>query len=290
MKTILVILAVILLLLSLAGCGLLNRSGFIYANADKYTVGGGELTADIENIDVDWIAGKVELTADKGSSVRFSETASRAVSNAETMRYWLDGATLHIKYYKSGLVDPINLSKTLTLSLPEGLTLSDLTVNTVSADALITDTAAQNIRIDTVSGRIDAAGITADVVKLDTVSGRVEVTLQGQTDTLSASSVSGAIALSANAVQDFDVGTTSGKVSLSFGNTPKTGKITTVSGAITLTVPADAEFTLKYNTVSGKFESSLPSTSDDKRYVFGTGSDGAYKVSTTSGSLRVSEK
>ena len=290
MKTVYVFLAAVLLVLSLSGCGFWNHAGFIYADADKYTVGGGELGDKIEAVEVDWIAGKVEVTTDKGSLVRFSETASRAISQAETMRYWLDGTTLHIKYYKSGLIEPKYLSKTLTLSLPEGLSLSDLNVNTVSADAFTTDTAAQNIRITTVSGRIDAADVTANSLMLDTVSGNIKGTLQGQTDTLSANSVSGAIELSADTVQDFEVDTTSGEVNLSFGNTPKTGKVNTVSGAVTLAVPADAGFTLKYSTVSGKFESSLPSTSQDNSYVFGTGSDGAYKVNTTSGSLRVSEK
>lgn len=290
MKTIFAILALILLVLSLSGCDLWSHVGFIYANANKYTVGGGELTDKIEAVEVDWIAGKVEITVDKGSSVRLSETASRAISQAETMRYWLDGTMLHIKYYKSGQIEPKLLSKTLTLSLPEGLTLTDFTVNTVSADTSITDMAAQDIRIHTVSGRIEAANAAANSLRLNTVSGKVEGTLQGQMDTLSVTSVSGAIELSASAVQDFDVDTTSGEVNLSFGNTPKTGKVNTVSGAVTLAVPADAEFTVKYHTVSGKFESSLPSIAEDHRYVFGTGSDGAYKVNTTSGSLRLSEK
>ena len=65
--------------------------------------------------------------------------------------------------------------------------------------------------------------------------------------------------------------------------------VDTVSGSVTLCLPADGDFTLGFDTVSGSFSSALACKTDGSRRIFGRG-NGDYSIDTTSGSVRIEQR
>lgn len=66
-------------------------------------------------------------------------------------------------------------------------------------------------------------------------------------------------------------------------------EVDTVSGSVSLCLPADADFTLDFDTVSGSFSSELACKTENGRCIFGTGR-GDYSIDTTSGSVHIEKK
>ena len=166
------------------------------------------------------------------------------------MYYLVDGDTLRIKFAKSGSWDFKNLSKELEVRLPEGMELKELAADTVSAD-------------------ISAKGIAADRVIANTVSGDISLELS-EAESLKLNSTSGGIALGMDAVPD----------SLSAN---------TVSGDVVLCLPEGADFTVRWNTVSGSVSSELDMKKDKDNYIFGAGTR-KYELNTVSGNLTLEKR
>lgn len=76
--------------------------GLNYANAEKYTAGGTEINGAVKNVQIDWVDGEVNIAYHAKSTVEIAETASKAISKDEALRWWLDGDTLRIQFGKSG--------------------------------------------------------------------------------------------------------------------------------------------------------------------------------------------
>ena len=92
-RLLLIVLLVIAIVLGASGSSHLfgGITGFSYANADKYTIGDTEITSAVENLDIDWTSGKVNIEYHDGSGVSISEVANRSISEDEKLRWWLDG-------------------------------------------------------------------------------------------------------------------------------------------------------------------------------------------------------
>ncbi|MDE7299201.1 MAG: DUF4097 domain-containing protein, partial [Lachnospiraceae bacterium] len=149
-----------------------------------------------------------------------------------------------------GNLDFKNLSTEREVWLPEGMQLKELAADTLSAD-------------------ISAKGIAADKVLVNTVSGGINLELS-EAESLKLNSTSGGIALGMDAVPD----------SLSAN---------TVSGDVALCLPEGADFTVRWNTVSGSVSSELDMKKDGDKYIFGAGTRN-YELNTVSGNLRLEKK
>ncbi len=118
------------------------------------------------------------------------------------------------------------------------------------------------LEVATVGGPVTVNGV-AGAQELTTVGGRVEI--NGSEERLAVSTVEGSVAL---APRKF-----------------VTTSVTTVSGDVRLKLPAKADVTVEFNTVSGRFnDSAAMMGSREKTYGAGTQS---MEVSTVSGSLAV---
>lgn len=296
----------------LSGCGSrsifgLGMSTNIYDNADKYIAGGAELSQPVDSLDINWISGQVNIISYSGSTLKFSETANRELDADSAMQYWLENGTLHIQFSKSGSWDFSNLSKTLELWLPEGLEISSFEVDNMSAGLTVEGLSAQSIEIEAVSGKIELTGCTGaayfeaestsgdislidcqaqDQVSLESTSGKISGLLSGSMSDVSVSAVSGAIELELENVDNIEAENTSGSVSLRLPGMPQDCQIHTVSGRVSLYLPADASFELVAESVSGRFDSQIPMTSQGDRYIAGNG-DSRFDVETTSGNIFV---
>ncbi len=258
-----------------------------YDNAAKYSVGGAELTDEIERVDISWVRGNVIVATHTENTVAFSEQANLEVDESLTMHYWLDGKTLHIKFAQSGKIGVIDLRKTLTVFLPQELMLKYLTVNVISANVSVDGVTAQSAEFDSVSGEIDIANTQIlQLLEIDTVSGELTASLKGTLDELEVDTVSGDIEITAEKIGTVDLDSTSGRVKLNVISQPDEIDIDTVSGAVSLYLPSDSSFTLNFDTVSGSFDCDLPTTKRGDNYICGGGL-AKYKIDTVSGSLKI---
>ena len=295
-----------------------------FANADKYTVGDTEITSTVENLDIDWTSGKVNIEYHAGSGVSVSETANRDTSEDEKLRWWLDGTTLRIKYAKPQLTIFNNLKKTLTVSLPEGIVLKNVDIDTTSADIGVPSMTADEIKFDTTSGDVNAV-ITAKKLSASSTSGDLNVRQDSDINTAHFSSTSGALAFTVpsaekismestsgdisvtvpRTVGDLNLDSTSGSIKPDIANTDKakfsstSGDITATlvsfkdlnvdvtSGDVTLKLPEISGFTLDLDARPSKLKSSLAMVKKgDDQYVFGDGS-ARLRIDTTSGDVHI---
>ena len=124
-------------------------------------------------------------------------------------------------------------------------------------------------RAQTVAGRVTATGLTADV-QASSVSGDVEVETSG---IVHASSVSGSV-----------------RAKMGRANWDGSLSMSSVSGDITIEIPGELNTEVKFNTVSGDFDSDWPVTvrsSGSRRGVNGTIGSGGRRlvISTVSGDV-----
>ncbi len=305
-----------------------KSAGISLANADQYTAGDAEITDPVENLDVEWTAGKVTVKYHEGEGIRISETCRQALAEDRKMQWWLDGTTLRIRYEKSGfrLFSFGDAEKHLTISLPEGAELKDVKIATTSGDQVIPDLKAESVSIRSTSGDVDAAvrtgeltgGSTSGSVKIrvagdcgnvqmsttsggialeienakeiraESTSGGVALALSGKADNVKLGSTSGGIACTAAEVKKADISSTSGGIAVDFGAAEEL-KIHCTSGGIRAALPKEPGFTCKVSTTSGDFNTSMALEKNGNTYSCGDGS-GKYEISATSGDVTIEEK
>ena len=322
-----VALVAVLALLAAAAWLLYGRTvsgGLEYADSDKYTVGGATVSDKVENLYVDWTAGKVNIEDHSGDGVIISEKANRTLNDDDSLRWWLDGTTLRLRYAKPGFRISYNLSKELTVSLPAGTVLKIADLSSTSADLEIPSLAADEIRLASTSGSISAVtvtgkltasstsgniairqGTTIGTVDLNSTSGSISCMLGANAETVTASSTSGSISLAAaGSIETVKLGSTSGSIAPDLASVGKAGlssfsgsvegsisafhdlKIETTSGPVNVNLPAEPGFTCTVSTSSGSFGSDLALTKDGNNYTCGDGS-ARCSIGTASGDIRI---
>lgn len=320
-------LLVVLLLLA-GGCFLIFGDSLglaAYANADKYTVGDADISSAVENLEIDWISGKVNIQYHAGSGISLSETANRNVSEDEKFRWWLDGKTLRIQFAAPKLFSFNNLQKTLTVSLPENSVFKSVSIGTTSGDISVPAMTADELRFDTTSGDVDAV-ITAKNLNASSTSGDMEILLDSDIRSAILGSTSGNITLSAVSAENIDMKSTSGNLSLTLSGDVKKLHLDSTSGAIladlasadkaefdstsgnmnvtlqsfsdldldatsgdiTLKLPKAPGFTLDLDSRPSHLSSALALEKNGSKYTYGDGS-ARLRIDTTSGNIRIEE-
>ncbi len=318
--------ALILCLLAIGVCAWFmfgSSAGLTYANADKYTAGDTTVTEPVRILYVDWTEGAVNIEYHSGSGIVISETADKALSENDKLRWWLDGDTLRIRYARSDFRISAKLNKKLTVSLPEGTVLNTADLSVTSAEMNIPDLVADEIRLDSTSGditavtatkkltasatsgdmRITQAGEIGDVnlfstsgsiecvltgargVYADSTSGAISLTLSEGAEKVRAGSTSGNVYADTAFAGKADLSSTSGSVIAKVASFGEL-KIHSTSGAVTAYLPEKPGFTCSVDTTSGSFGSGIALAKDGKNYVCGDGSAKCV-IDTTSGDVRI---
>lgn len=215
---------------------------------DGFALGGASLPVDgIREIEIEWIAGEVEIECYDGSEIVFSETSAEQLSERQTMRYLVKDGELEIRCCESKTVQLPE--KTLTVQIPASLIVDELEADVVSASLMARGVQAREIKLESVSGNICADGLTAEKLQIDTVSGIAEI-------------------LRCDVARKLEIDTVSG------------------NAAMQLAASATG-FTLKFDTVSGSVHCDVPVTTSRKSMVYGDGSleiemesvSGSFKIS-----------
>ncbi len=243
-------------------------AGLRYENAEKYTAGEGTVTETVTALDIEWIAGSVTVAYADVAGITFSEESTRALTDETTMRYFLDGTTLRIRYAKAtgGCVNTHYPAKDLTVYVPRGVSLGEMEIETVSADIWYTDITTQTLDIESVSGNISASVKQTVDVDVDTVSGKLE--------------------LAVFAVHTLDVSSVSGEISIVANTSQTRGDVESVSGRVQLALNPDCGFTVEYRSTSGRFTAELAGETAGKVWTYGDGT-GRWDVQTTSGNIAI---
>ena len=290
MKKLLTVLVLAALVCSLSGCGIGFGgwdfgfgSSFVYDHASKYTIGDGKVDGKVKNIDIDWLSGSVSVVTGSGDSVVITEATTGKIDKDMRVHWWLDGTTLRIKFCASGLKMRFNCGKKeLTVSVPESISLSDISVDSASGDVNVLDVNAEALRVDTASGDIlvDTACELKEI-RTDTASGDQSISVRNaQAANLDAAS--GRISVSADSIRRLHIDTASGNVRCDLQKEPDDCRIETASGLVEVTLPEAAGFTLKLSTASGRLTSDFAMKKSGNTYVCGSGS-GRLDIDTASG-------
>lgn len=322
MKRLVLSIAVIFTLsLLLTGCGIVN---YTYDNWEKYNTGGSVADNTITSLDVDWLSGKVEIAYHDGEKIEFFEQNATPLDDDMKMRYFIEGSKLSIRFAKSGTHTRRLPGKTLTLLIPEGTVLSEIDVESVSADLSVT-VASRDLDLSTTSGNISGEGFTRGgtiscestsgeitlsginapteleaesvsgsikvlgnaedaEVELSTTSGNIITSLAGKAAAFSAETTSGEMDLDLDTAGRIEIDSTSADVDLTLLTAPEGLEIESTSGDVTLAISGDLNANLTCRTSSGRVKCSIPAKTEGKSYVFGSGKY-SYSIETSSGDV-----
>ena len=300
------------------------RLGTSYADAAQYAVGGAELDGRVENLDIEWTDGSVTIEYRAQDGVSFSETAPKPIPEDGALRWWLDGATLRIRYAKSGFFTLKSLNKALTVTLPEDLELGELKLDATAADVNASGLRAKDVAMSLTSGNLSLAqageadsvslsstsgdlraeleeaktvavsttagaiGLShageADAVALSSTSGDIVASLRSA-DSVAANATAGSIAIEADSAKSADIETSSGNISVRLGAFEKL-QIEATAGKVTAVLPEEPGFTAEIDTTAGDFESAIALRQEGKRYACGDGS-ASVRIETTAGDVHL---
>lgn len=241
--------AVLLVLLTLnyaAGRAVWNQlsaGSYTYDHAGDYEIaerdGFGETEAalssssfaDVTEVEIHWLSGSVYLAESDEDGILLQEDYTGS-NDDYRMRYTVNGSRLIIQPCRSKIFGSVDLpEKTLSVFLPEGMT--DISVETVSADVELMGGAADTLSVSTTSGNILGPGIQTNELTLGTVSGDIRLSQYPA------------------GCRTVDCETVSGEVSLGFTACPEEADLSSVSGDLALSLPAGSRYDLEFDTVSG---------------------------------------
>lgn len=261
-----------------------------YDHENEYSVGNiDSISAQIQNIEIDWVSGKVNLIPYDGDTVKVEEFSVNDIEEKYELRWRVKENTLYIKPCEStgtwNLANKIP-TKTLCVYLPETLAanMNKIEIDTASAWISVTGVTATEIDTATASGDTWFEKCTVTNLNIENVSGYTNCT-EVNAEKIDAEIVSGNIDVLGN-VKTFDAESVSGTVHLATDIAPDSADISTVSGEIKLRLPDNDGFNIRFDSVSGKITSDFPLTINggDKTYGNGTRS---YDLETVSGNVNI---
>ena len=227
--------------------------------------GAAQFSADLQEIEIDWVSGNIRLAPANVSHIEVSE------SGKDISKYPMiceqDGQTLEIEYCTSttfGDLKNLKFSKDLTILVPMDWSGRAVKVDAASAKLSVRDLTIAEVEIDTASGECQFRNCTVDTLDIDTASGDVD--FEGSLNKL-------------------DCDSASAGVQAVLSNVPYEIDMDTASGSVELVLPKDAGFAVKMDTMSGKFDSDFPYSAKNGVYVSG---DGACRIDMSSMSGKVS--
>lgn len=238
---------------------------------DGFASDDATLSGNIERLEIDWVAGNINISYHDEDTIELKETANRTVTDAERFRYKLSNGVLTVKYCQSGIIIIDNLSKTLELTLPKGTELKSADIDVVSADLAFDGMTADRISFDSTSGNMSCNTVVCGDLKVNTVSGDLFVDSMLKAKTFETDTVSGNVRVADSELsKKIDFNSVSGDLEIGLSQMCAVDSDTT-SGNVILTVPRDASFTLDFDSVSGDISCDLPAKLSKSGCVAGSG-------------------
>jgi len=240
------------------------------------------------------VAGSINLRVGTSDEIVFSEASYRDLTERQKMRYTVsDSGVLQIHYCENldNIFDWFNLdanmpAKTLTMEVPAALIgqLSNLEIETVSANIDLSGVYGGKTELSTVSGEIRCTDVATNELDLDSTSGSI-ICENSSAALLDMENVSGGVRAEGEFAR-IDVESVSGSVNLALATAPQELEVDGVSGSVTVALPANAAFTARMDSVSGSLNCEFEGTLGSDLVVVG-GGGAEYRFGTVSGSVNI---
>ncbi len=240
------------------------------------------MTGEVENLNIQWIRGNVELRFTENDEVRITEFSSVPLEEREKTAITLEDGELSIAWGKDKIRQNIPYSKHLLVELPQQCAreMEDVEIKSISGTIRLNGLSADTVTLSQISGRIEVSNLRADDLKLSAVSGQITAR-DLQADDLDISGVSGEVevtgfhaddaklrivegALNASGdCDDLTLDSVSGQASATLNRLPEDASVHTVSGRAALYLPDSNDgFTVAYRAKFGAFRSDFPLSGD----------------------------
>lgn len=228
------------------------------------------VTADIQNIEIEWVAGSITIQRDQYTTDITVNEFSPADSEYE-MVLKQSGQTLKIKYSDQNTIKfpsfgvDVDISKDLVITVPMDWECGSLEIDTAAAEVVINDLTIDEFDFDGASGVCEMYNCNIREMDIDTASGDVHFS---------------------GTLQMLDCDAASADCYIEVTNIPQSIKMDGMSGDLELIMPPNAGFTCTLDTMSGDFESDFEFYKHGFAYIYG---DGAceIKVSAMSGDVSI---
>lgn len=265
--------------LSLGGISF-GTSRFTYDDTDFLFAEGSVAfpAGQVSSVDIEWVAGSVEIVRGKGDEISVSESADDSLDDEDLLGYRLKNGRLEIKYCKStfkiGLFqnDP---EKHLVVSLPDKL-YDQIAVDAVSADVNITGLESARINLVTVSGNTLLTDVAlSNALDYEGVSGNFSAE-NLQCHALNVENVSGLVKLNGSVAASADLETVSGDIHLTSTEWIREIDGESVSANLYITLPAGSSIDWELESASGRIESDFDHVGHGSPASFDTVSGNVY--------------
>jgi hypothetical protein len=254
-----------------------------YNYADITTFNPDEIT----DITISWAAGKVVVNSYDGDEIIIKQYSDATNDELNPFIYDCnsDDNTLCIyssenefkfsDFIEDGLSSfssykSLSSEKTLSVSIPNGAYIDNLTIISASADTSVSNVDPAYVRIESYSGTVSAASLNSSTIIINTMSGTTQIS-----DVIS---------------DEFDISTVSADIdfNLTDNTSYKRGiNINTVSGNAIISFPENCNgFMAETNSLSGNFNSEFNGKQNDDEYVYGE-SQTRIEFNSVSGNLEI---
>ncbi len=251
--------------------------------------------SDIDNLDLKWMSGNIDIVIYDGKDIIFTESAEKPIERDTALRYGIKDKTLYIQFcpknqdWKLSDLQNIMPNKDLQVKIPAGFaaSLHNFSCESDAADLNVPELTAQSFVFDSASGNLQAADMDCGKVNLDNSSGNSY--FAGKFAQLDADSASGNIKLdSTDYAESAVINNSSGQVDLA-GKFKKLS-IDTASGDVKTesTVVADSLSVGSSSGIiwlNGSFEQVNINNSSGDVYLGSTLCPAVLNISNSSGSV-----
>ena len=209
---------------------------------------------EIRDIEIEWAAGKILIQPIDTDEIQFSESDVTDIKNGLVWKQ--RGSTLSISFCEGSAGNFLNfgndsnLTKDLTIFVPNNWTLDTLEIDAASATLEVNDLRIDEVDIDTASGACKFDNCTVKELDLDTASG--DIRFYGFLDIL-------------------DCDAASASVYAILTNIPTRMDLDSMSGDLDITLPEGAGFTASVEGLSADFSTDFETTNRNGNYVCGDG-------------------
>ena len=292
MKRIMIVsLLVFALLIVFTGCQITGCQYFElnYDNANLYKSGGATISDKVENLEIEWVNGNVNIEYYFGDNIIFSETSTNEIDSNTTVRYYLEETTLHLKFAKNGR-HPLGIGacvKDLTVKIPHSLCLNEIEAEITTGNFNFQNESGVNeFDIDIITGDININSTNINALKADVVTGEISIKAE-RVNEIEIEGTTTNIEIMSNEIRNLKVDNTTGDISVSA--TKMEGcEIEDTTGDIRLTL-VEGNFEIEKSITTGTYFCSFNQTVQGDKIAYGTG-EYLYKIECTTGDIIIQEK
>lgn len=207
----------------------------------------------IRELEINWVSGNIQIQTADVTEIQISESG---VTNSDcAMQVQTRGEKLSIAFSKGtekflGFGLHGELSKDLTIKVPQNWECQDLEIDVASAKVDVQNLTVWELEFNGASGECKFTDCTVDSLDVNTASGDVYFT---------------------GRLRDFDCEAASANIYADLSVVPEEMDLETMSGLMDITLPEDAGFTVSMESMKASFSSEFETTTQGNRYICGNG-------------------